>query len=333
MSKPVKVLVVRFSSIGDIVLTTPVLRCLKNQVPDVQIHYAVKREYRPVLAGNPYIDAFHFLDGSLVSLIREIRREKFTHVIDLHTNLRSFLLSFFLSPLTRVIRFKKINWRKWLLVNFKWNRMPTVHVVERYMATMKPLGVNYDGRGLDFFISENEENALLNILPTSFAYDYVCLVPGAKFGTKSIPVSKAVEIVQNIRRPLLILGGHAETLAGEEILRLSQHPNAVNLCGKLTLGQSAAALKHAHSVITADTGLMHIASAFAKPIVSVWGNTVPALGMYPFLPTDQAPKARLFEVDGLGCRPCSKIGFATCPKGHFRCMNNQPAKEIADSAG
>jgi ADP-heptose:LPS heptosyltransferase len=332
MQQPVKVLVVRFSSIGDIVLTTPVLRCLKNQIPGVQIHYALKKEYAAVLAGNPYIDQFHFLDGSLFSLIREIRREKFTYVADLHANLRSRLLTFFLGRFICINRLKKLNLRKWLLVNFKRNHMPHVHIVDRYLDVVKPLGISYDGRGLDFFISENEETALLNILPSSFGQEYVCLVPGAKFATKSIPVAKAAEIMQQLKRPVVILGGHAEVSSAEEILRSSAHPNALNLCGKLTLGQSAAALRHAHSVITADTGLMHIASALRKPIVSVWGNTVPALGMYPFLPQG-APDPQLFEVDGLACRPCSKIGFSACPKGHFRCMNDQPAKEIADAAG
>jgi ADP-heptose:LPS heptosyltransferase len=325
--------VIRFSSIGDIVLTTPVLRCLKNQIPGVRIHYAVKKEYAQVLAGNPYIDQFHFLDGSLFSLIREIRREKFTYVADLHANLRSRMLTFFLGRFIRINRLKKLNLRKWLLVNFKQNHMPRVHIVDRYLNVVMPLGVAYDGRGLDFFISENEETALMNILPASFGQEYVCLVPGAKFATKSIPAAKAAEIVQNLKRPVVILGGHAEVSAAEEILRGSKHPNALNLCGKLTLGQSAAALRHAHSVITADTGLMHIASALGRPIVSVWGNTVPALGMYPFLPTQGAPEPHLFEVDGLACRPCSKIGFSACPKGHFRCMNDQPAEQIADAAG
>lgn len=319
-----KILIVRFSSIGDIVLTTPVIRCLKQQVPGCEVHYALKKEYASILDGNPYVDKLHLLDKSLPTLLAQLKPEKFDHIIDLHANLRTLRMRMGLGGAWS--RFHKLNVEKWLLVNVKINRMPRVHIVQRYMDAVAHLGVKYDGQGLDFFIRPEDEKLAMEQIP--FA-EYVCLVPGAKFATKSIPVEKAVEIIQHIPRPVIILGGPSEAEMAEHIVALSGRTDVLHRCGKLKLPQSAAVLKHAHSVITADTGLMHIASAFGKKIVSVWGNTVPEFGMYPFL-SDHAPHVpQLAEVNGLSCRPCSKIGYEKCPKGHFKCMRNQNAAHIA----
>lgn len=321
-----KVLVVRFSSIGDIVLTTPVVRCLKEQL-GCEVHYALKKEYAPILDGNPYIDKQHLLDGDLSRLTAALRAERFDHVVDLHANLRTLRMRLALGG--RWSRFPKLNVEKWLLVNLKVNRLPHTHIVHRYMSAVAPLGVGYDGKGLDFFIRESDETQWLRQLPETFRGGYVCLVPGAKFATKSIPVDKAADIVRRIARPVVILGGPSEAGAGERIVAESGRADVLHFCGKISLAVSAAALKHADSVIATDTGLMHIAAAFDKKIVSVWGNTVPEFGMYPFL-SDAAPHAPVIsEVRGLPCRPCSKIGYAQCPKGHFRCMHGQDAALIA----
>jgi ADP-heptose:LPS heptosyltransferase len=115
----------------------------------------------------------------------------------------------------------------------------------------------------------------------------------------------------------------------EKIIKALPNQQIVNACGKFSLQQSASIVKQAAVLLTHDTGLMHIASAFQIPIVSVWGNTVPALGMYPYYPQNEKGFS-IHEVSNLKCRPCSKIGFKTCPKKHFNCMNLQDAKAIAD---
>ena len=321
-----KLLIVRFSSIGDIVLTTPVLRCLKQQLPDCEIHYALKKEYASILDGNPYIHKLHLLDKNLPALVAELKKENFDHIIDLHANLRTLRMRMRMGGSWS--RFRKLNVEKWLLVNFKIDRLPRVHIVQRYMEAVAHLGVSYDGLGLDFFIRPDDETAALAQLPVGLAGTYVCLVPGAKFATKSIPVEKAAEIVKRIPRPVVILGGPAEAEAAEQIVAQAGRMDVLHFCGKLKLPQSAALLKHAHSVISADTGLMHIAAAFHKKIVSVWGNTVPEFGMYPFLPDASENPPRLAEVKNLPCRPCSKIGYAECPQGHFKCMADQNVDQI-----
>jgi ADP-heptose:LPS heptosyltransferase len=224
--------------------------------------------------------------------------------------------------------FDKLNWQKWLLVNFKINRLPDVHIVQRYLAAGAALGIKDDGQGLDYFIPENQEIAL-NTLPTAFQAGYVAVAIGAQHATKRLPPEKLVELCQRLApRPILLLGGPEDAPAAEAIIKIITethspiHPFAhspiENGCGRYSLHQSASLVRQAQFVVSHDTGLMHIAAAFGKPIFSVWGNTVPEFGMYPFRTEHQN-----LEVKGLNCRPCSKIGFAKCPQGHFKCMREQ----------
>jgi ADP-heptose:LPS heptosyltransferase len=127
-----------------------------------------------------------------------------------------------------------------------------------------------------------------------------------------------------------LLGGKADAPVGQAIAERSGR-HVANWCGKLNLQQSASVLQQAAAVCTHDTGLMHMAAALNKPMVSVWGNTVPAFGMTPYYPERHPAPRTLKEVNGLSCRPCSKIGYQTCPKGHFRCMLEQNLDEIAEA--
>jgi ADP-heptose:LPS heptosyltransferase len=318
----VKFLIIRFSSIGDIVLTTPVIRCLKTQVENAEIHYLTKKAYAPVLADNPYIDKLHLLEGSLNETIQKLKDEKFDYIIDLHHNLRTFIVKNKLQILT--FSFNKLNIEKWLMVTFKINRVPNTHIVDRYLETTRLFDIANDQKGLDYFISPNDE-VNTNILPEPFCNGYVGLVIGAKHSTKKMPIDKINSLLQKMQLPVIILGGKEDIAEGEAIVKASGNL-CFNACGKYNLGQSASLVKQARVIITHDTGLMHIAAAFKKKIVSIWGNTIPEFGMYPYLPD---PDSCLFETKGLKCRPCSKIGYNKCPKGHFRCMNNLDENEIA----
>jgi ADP-heptose:LPS heptosyltransferase len=320
-----KVLVVRFSSIGDIVLTTPVVRCLKRQL-GAEVHYLTKEAFRPVLAANPYIDRLHTIRKDVREVLPALRAEGFDFVADLHRNFRSGQLRRALGA--RSVAFSKLNLEKWLLVRFKADLLPRVHIVDRYMQVVQDLGVRYDGAGLDYFIPADEE-----VAPATWIQggSYVALAIGAAHATKCLPVDQLIELCRSLAQPVLLLGGAGDRDAGEEVARQAGD-QVVNLCGQLSLNQSASVVRQARVVISPDTGLMHIAAAFRKPILSVWGNTVPALGMSPFYP-DGADQSRLFEVEGLSCRPCSKIGFKSCPKGHFRCMRDQNIGGIAFEAG
>jgi len=309
-----KILVVRFSSIGDIVLTTPVLRCVKQQLPGVTLHYLTRRRFADVLKANPHIDKLWLMDESIDELLEPLRDESFDYIVDLHSNFRTLMLKLFLEIPS--FTFNKLNLRKWLLVNFKVNALPRKHVVERYLQTVKPLGVKNDHQGLDYFIPRDDEIGI-DQLPLTHLHGFVAVAFGAAHATKSIPYEKLKELCSALPVPVILLGGKAERELANRIE--ADFPVKIyNACGLLNINQSASIVSKAKAVIATDTGLMHIAAAFRKPIVSVWGNTVPAFGMHPYLPTNPNRNA-VMEVN-LKCRPCSKIGYAKCPRGHFKCM-------------
>lgn len=262
--------------------------------------------------------------NSVDEVFNALENENYDHVIDLHKNFRSIVLRRKLS--IQSSSFPKLNLQKWMLVNFKIDRMPDIHIVDRYFEAVKVLGVKNDLKGLDYFIPTTDE-VVPESLPDGFKTGYVAFVIGGQYQTKQLPVEKAIELCEKIKSPIIILGGPDDVAAGERIAA-GKTQKIFNSCGKYSINQSASLIKQAVLVITNDTGLMHVAAAFHKRIISIWGNTVPQFGMYPYLP-NKAEKFSIYEVKGLNCRPCSKIGFAKCPKGHFKCMMKQDLEKMA----
>jgi ADP-heptose:LPS heptosyltransferase len=218
--------------------------------------------------------------------------------------------------------FNKLNPQKWLLTNFKVNTLPDIHIVDRYLAAAASLGVKNDGLGLDYFISPSDRVKETDI-PTAHSAGYIGIVIGAALNTKKLPLHKVKALCAAIDHPIMLMGGKEDYLAGKEIAQ-DDPIKIYNACGKFSINESAHLVQKAKLIVTNDTGLMHIAAAFKRPIVSIWGNTVPAFGMYPyygekFLSLHSNP-FDIVEVQKLRCRPCSKIGYDACPKKHFRCM-------------
>jgi ADP-heptose:LPS heptosyltransferase len=322
-----KILVIRFSSIGDIVLTTPVVRCLKLKLPGAEVHFLTKASFAGLVRDNPYIDKVHILEDDLSRVISDLKNEKFDFIADLHHNLRSARVKTALG--VKSSAFNKLNIEKWLLVNLKFNRMPSAHIVDRYMQTVASLGVKYDGGGLDYFIPEKDQ-IHTGDFPEPFSKGYYSFVIGAKHATKRLPDSKISEIINRINIPVVLLGGKEDQVSAEAITAQTG-ALAFNACGKYGLNGSASLVQQSKFVITHDTGLMHIAAALRKKIISVWGNTVPEFGMYPFLPSGEGESV-IIENKNLSCRPCSKIGYDKCPKGHFRCMTEVDVEAIRAAA-
>jgi ADP-heptose:LPS heptosyltransferase len=308
-----KILIIRFSSIGDIVLTTPVVRCLKQQLPDVEVHYLTKRAFKGIVEHNPFITKVYSIEKNVNEVIEELKSQNFDFVIDLHNNIRSLQVKTALGKPSST--FSKLNFKKWLLVNFKINRMPNQHVVDRYMQTLEKLGIKNDLKGLDYFIPEKDE-VDVEQFPKTHQAGYTGFVIGAKHATKQLPIEKIIGICKKLNQPIVLLGGK-EDVENASLIEKAVGATIYNACGKYNLNQSASIIKQSTKIITHDTGLMHIAAAFKKEIISVWGNTVPALGFSPYLP---ATTSKMVEVKDLSCRPCSKIGYKKCPKGHFKCM-------------
>lgn len=327
---PKKILILRFSSIGDIVLTTPVVRAIKTQLEDAEIHFCTKKQFGFLMEANPYVDKLHLLDNNFSELTKILAAEQFDFVLDLHNNLRTKRLKSKLKAESRA--FNKLNWEKWLIVNLKVDKLPNVHIVDRYMEAAAPLGVKTDALGLDYFIPEKDEVEKA-WLPETHRKEYVAFAIGGNHATKQLPFERMIELCDKINKPIILLGGKEDEAIGariedffdrkydreemkEPLKELGKKAIIYNACGKFNFNQSASIVKGATYVFSHDTGLMHVAAALNKNIFSIWGNTIPEFGMYPY-----RTKFTILEKKGLKCRPCSKIGFEKCPKGHFKCMN------------
>ncbi len=321
MQQHKKILVIRLSSIGDIILTTPLLRSIHNTWPEAQIDYCTKLPFVSLLASNPRLSAIYTLEHPPT--------DSYDLVVDLQNNLRSHALVRSLS-VQRLVHYRKANWKKWLLVQWKINLYGSCRsVVERYLDAVKELGVSDDLQGCELYTSPEQK---------AFAQPYfvesrktLALCFGANHFTKRYPPQGFAAIISLLLKEMplqvLLLGGKEDASQATEIMNSlpdASRSMVVNLAGRCSLMQTAALLERSDAVLSNDTGLMHMASTFGHKLFVLFGSSSAAFGFLPY----HAPY-ELFEVEGLRCRPCSHIGRDRCPKGHFRCMNDLSQSLIA----
>jgi len=321
-----KILLIRFSSIGDIVLTTPIVRAIKQQT-GFELHVLTKKQYAGIYSANPYVDKVHSFKKSISECLVNLKIEQFDVIVDLQKNIRSRNVKKQLK--VRSSSFPKLNIEKWLMVNFKINKLPDIHIVERYFKAVEFIGVENDDQGLEYYIPASDEVELEQI-DVNLKDGYVGFVIGGQHSTKILPPQKAAQIISKINKPVVLLGGPGDKDGGVEIVQLTSNSYVVNTCGNFNVNQSASLVKQADVVVTNDTGLMHIAAAFNKPMISIWGNTIPNFGMYPYMPQHKN-NYFISEISNLSCRPCSKIGYNSCPKNHFKCMIDQDVDAIVEA--
>lgn len=308
------------------------MRCIKNQL-NAEIHFCTKKSYEIVLKSNPHITKLHLLENGLINLIKELKNEQFDYIIDIHNNLRTNIIKFAMFNV-KSFTFDKINYEKFLAVKFKnINALPRKHLVDRYFEPLLKIGVKNDFVGLEYFIPDKDV-VEMSWFPKEFQNGYVAFAIGAQQFTKRLPIQKIIEFCDRVNKPIILIGGKEDADAGAEVenffkktdnkiqetylyKEMNKKTVVFNGCGKFNLNQSASIIKQSEFVLAHDTGMMHVAACFKKEIISFWGNTIPEFGMYPYL-----TKFTIIENKNLGCRPCSKIGFQSCPKGHFKCMND-----------
>lgn len=317
-----KFLVIRFSSIGDIVLGSPVFRCLKKQILTSEVHFLTKSSFSIVMASNPYIDKFFYYSNDAGNLIHELKEEEYDYVIDLQNNAKSFKVKKALGVKSHTI--KKLNISKFLLTELHINTMPGRHITQRSLDTIAGFGIKDDGGGLDYFIPEKDLVKESDI-PASHHAGYIAIVIGASYQTKKLPALKLRMLCENIHHPLILIGGKEDAAVGE--LVASADPAKIyNACGKFNLNESADLVRRSKLVISHDTGLQYIACAFNKIVFAIWGSTSPKLDVEPyygksFLSTQkESPYENILRKPQLKCQPCSKFGNKKCPLGHFKCM-------------
>lgn len=318
-----KILIIRFSSIGDIVLTSPVVRCLKQQLSSCELHYLTKVHFQQILEANPAISKIYAIEKDVKEVIPALKAEKYDVIIDLHNNIRSRQISAALK--TKAYRYDKQRIKRFLLTQFKINLLNN-HVVDRYFTAVTPLQVINDGKGLDYFIPE-KDNVTMQQMPFTHLAGYCVIVVGAKHFTKQIPMVKLEELCSKIKIPILLMGGPDDVYMGLQLENMDPFKIS-SACGRYNINQAAAVIKRAKYVITPDTGMMHIAAAFNKRIISIWGGTEKRLGFTPYLMNNTT--SVIIENNQLYCRPCHKHGLDKCPKGHFKCMMDLDMQKVVD---
>jgi heptosyltransferase-2 len=320
-----KFLLISLGGIGRTVLTTPVIRCLKQQVKDAELHYLTLPANKIILENNPYIDKLHFFNKNSLQLVDALKELQFDHVIDLQADAASKQMSSQLH--LPVLTYRQLKFQSAVFTTLKWNVMPKdLHLVDRFMETVMAFGVENDGKGLDYFIPQQDE-VKVNDIPASHQLGYIAMVIGSSKFTKRMTAMKIREFCQAIDHPVMLLGGKEEYQTAEAIASFDP-VKIYNACGKFNLNESADLLKKSRLVISHDTGLMQVAAALKKPLIVTWGSTTPSLGATPYYGSHYLQmNQKAFDnihVNQLWCRPCTTIGRSACPQGHFKCMKKMP---------
>lgn len=313
---PLRIGLIRISSLGDIILITPIIRCLYLQLQKPELVLITHPDMLSLFEHNPYLhsvvgydrhdtgkSAAEFL-GTMPDLI-----------IDLQKNLRSQALT--LGAGVPILSFKKENIKKWMLVNAPGFHSKCSHVVSRMLKALSPLNIADDGAGVELHLppgegSEENKEAVI-------AGDYVAIGIGSAHETKALSFEFLDRFLAIQTLPCVLLGGPNDRKKGEAIEK--KYPNMVrSMCGKTSLLQTAILVQNAAHVVTGDSFIMHLAACFSKPMDVVWANTIPEFGMEPYYGTKRQFRAIYHQVHELACRPCSKTGFSSCPKRHHKCM-------------
>lgn len=316
-----RILILRLSSIGDIILSSFFIRQVARAFSNSQIDFVIKKQFNDLVKYNPNIKNVYYIEpdmgyNQLYKLRKKIKNNNYDLVFDLHNNLRTRFLLAGISP-SKKWKIKKDKILRALFVWFKINKYKSIKSIPlRYLETGIEVGVKDDQKGLELFWNRNIERNLNNKIPFLLKDKYIALAPGAAHYTKKWPIEYFMELVEILsekqEEKIVILGGPGDTDDGNE---LELNNKIINLTGKLNLLESAIILKNAKVLISNDSGLMHMATAVQTPVLVIFGSTVEELGFFPF-----RSKHIIIQNEGLKCRPCSHIGKDHCPKGHFRCM-------------
>lgn len=323
--KPRKLLVVRLSSLGDILLTTPFIRALKRRFPHSRLDYLTGSRYHELLQNNPHIDHLIIMDESggkkeIRSIAERIKSENYDAFIDLHGAIRSLQIRR-KSKIHPVFTFKKYRFQRVVLILLKRNIYPDDRSMALWMLDVgESLGVQDDGDGLDLFVeSEIEHNTrkLLEVKSQNSQTDWIAMAPGARHFTKRWPIDRWIDLARRLTDAydvrIMVLGDDKDRQLGKEIIT-GIDGQGYNGAGLFRLSESAAALSCCKVAITNDSGLSHMAAARRIPVIAMFGPTVRAFGFHPF----RVPY-RIMERS-LPCRPCSTKGSSRCSLKHFRCM-------------
>lgn len=328
-----RIVIFRLSSIGDIILSSALIRTVRKQYPDAQIDFVVKKQFASLVQYNPHINTVYTInreDGlvGLKTLAQKLRNQQYDVFLDIHKNFRSVYVRMRCGAKQTYIYRKNVIKRS-LLIGFGLDLYkPARPVYQRFIDAAKPIGVEDDGMGTEFFVPQHKQKIVDELIAEQNMQQkrIVVLCPGASFKNKQwLPegfTEVANRLCDNEKNAVVVIGGKAEYEVGEHI-RAQSGWRVHNFCGNFDLLESAALIERASVVCANDTGMLHLAEALKIPVVGIYGPTVRQFGFYPLLSS-----SKVVEVEDLKCRPCTKMGMNHCPKKHFNCMRQITAQQV-----
>lgn len=335
MIEPEKILIIRLSSIGDVLLTTPLIRALKTRFPDSKIDFVIKEKFKELVLYHPYLNTIYTYQkkesqNSLKEIKRRIKAQKYDIIFDIHKNFRSLYLRSG-SRAGKIFKFKKFILKRWLFVHFKIDLYKKIiPVCQRYIDSGKKLGLEYDEQGPDIFIPDSIRDRIDQQWDRTLNSKddlIIGIAPGASLKTKRWHVEGFRTVIDNLletfpQARILLFGDKNDQEITAQLMSDGNH-RIFDMAGKYTLPETAALMDYCDLIISNDSGLMHLASALKKKVVAIFGSTTEHLGFFPC-----NKEAIVIQNNTLKCRPCSHVGRRECPKKHFKCMLDIPAADV-----
>jgi heptosyltransferase-2 len=321
---------------GDVLLTTPLIRMLNKRFPGATIDYIVKAQFAPLIHSNPHIGRVWMFspERGFSEIWRHIRRTRsagYDAVVDLQSNIRSWLLRIF-SGTRRKLRYRLGRGRRYLLVRFGIHRNESYSPIPlRYLETVSSWGIMDDGLGLEFVVEKDAKQSVLSHLAGAGMNDnvrFIVLAPGAMHWTKRWPAEHFAEVgdcFSRMQKRVVLVGGEMDREVCGRVERAMTSP-VLNLAGRLSIQETAALLEASILLVTNDTGVMHMGAALGKPVVAVFGPTTHHLGFFPFRTSS------IVVERPVHCRPCSFHGTERCPQNHFQCMKQIHSSDVIRAA-
>jgi lipopolysaccharide heptosyltransferase II len=321
-NQQLRILIIRLSSMGDIILSTALVRMLRNKFPKATIDFLCAKQFSEIFAHNPHLNTVLKYDkdkssSDIISWRNEYIKQngKYDILIDLQNNLRSKIFRGGIYEDSYEI--KKNRFRKLGLVFFKRRFGQFKQIPEIYMEAFKSLEVKDDGIGLELWL-KNDGNEYPHNRFEKKKYRKIAFAPGAHHFTKRWPPEKFVRLIFMVKErykqtEIVLVGGKADKAITDVILAKTDM-NVIDCTSSASILKTAEVIDECDLLITNDTGVMHIAAARQVPIIAIFGSTTADFGFTPF-----RSQFKIVEEE-LACRPCTHIGRSDCPKNHFKCM-------------
>lgn len=314
-------MIIRFSSLGDVILISPVIK--KLFVSGYEVDVLTKKKYNEILKLNPEITNILLLDDykSLWALIKIIKSKNYYRIIDLHRNLRTFIIKLFFS--FKTIVYKKYRLRRFFLVRFKLNFLKSNSVIKNYLNSLTKLNIVIKSNDYFYKLKYEIKNISRNIQLLLKKKNIITIAPFAYHLTKEWVYYPGLIQLLKKKNTIIIIGEEKDY----QKANVWKEKNVINLCGRLNFNEMIALIDKSKLLVCNDSGIMHLGAGTKTPIISFFGSTVKEFGFTPL-----RKGVYIIEDKLVRCRPCDYHGKSRCPKKHFSCMKNITIEKVLSYA-